>query len=247
VRPQADVAARGDRMVEREIGFEQVWNFRDIGGYSGSDDRSIQQRLIFRSMSPEWMTDADVERARAELHISTIVDLRGAGQTSGALGLPPTSRIPIDLLADLQTSQVPRPTATDGSMMLRWLLKAAATGVVEAVEALAAAEGPRLFHCSMGNNRTGIVAAVILGLAGVSDDDIIEDFMKSGDDFPRMLRHLDSVGRAIGAGGDQPPSEAPMRAGLEFIHREFGGFREYLLANGASDGALDGLTEDLVA
>ena len=37
-------------------------------------------------------------------------------------------------------------------------------------------EGAILFNCTAGKDRTGIVAALLLGLVGVSSDDIIYDY-----------------------------------------------------------------------
>ena len=33
-----------------------------------------------------------------------------------------------------------------------------------------------LFHCTAGKDRTGVVAMLMLKLAGVSDDDVIRDY-----------------------------------------------------------------------
>ncbi len=42
--------------------------------------------------------------------------------------------------------------------------------------AVDAAHRPMLFHCAAGKDRTGIVAAVLLGVLGVPDETIIEDY-----------------------------------------------------------------------
>jgi protein-tyrosine phosphatase len=36
-----------------------------------------------------------------------------------------------------------------------------------------------LFHCSHGKDRTGIIAALLLKCAGVSDEDVINDYALS--------------------------------------------------------------------
>jgi len=45
--------------------------------------------------------------------------------------------------------------------------------------ALLAAEGPVLFHCSTGKDRAGVAAALLLMALGVSDEDIVADYMLS--------------------------------------------------------------------
>jgi protein-tyrosine phosphatase len=42
-------------------------------------------------------------------------------------------------------------------------------------------EGVHLFHCSAGKDRTGWTAALLLHLAGVSDEVILEDYLATND------------------------------------------------------------------
>ena len=77
----------------RHLSFERCFNFRDLGGYATEDGRRVKWRRLFRSMTPQWMTPADVEEAKA-LGIELVVDLRGPrDDTSGPLGEPPARRI----------------------------------------------------------------------------------------------------------------------------------------------------------
>ena len=48
---------------------------------------------------------------------------------------------------------------------------------LEALEIIAEPENhPLVFHCNAGKDRTGSLAAVVLGVLGVMDEDIIEDY-----------------------------------------------------------------------
>ena len=49
----------------------------------------------------------------------------------------------------------------------------------ECAEFLAAAEGTVLFHCFTGKDRTGILAALFLGVCGASTEDIAADYSVS--------------------------------------------------------------------
>jgi protein tyrosine/serine phosphatase len=40
---------------------------------------------------------------------------------------------------------------------------------------------PLVFHCAAGKDRTGVLAALTLGLLGVADDDIADDYALSAD------------------------------------------------------------------
>ena len=49
---------------------------------------------------------------------------------------------------------------------------------------------PLLFHCSAGRDRTGVGAAMLLEMLGVSRARILEDFLVSNVTFPQMpLKH----------------------------------------------------------
>lgn len=47
--------------------------------------------------------------------------------------------------------------------------------VMEAIDECGAG-GCALFHCRAGKDRTGVIAMPLLGLAGVSDEDIVADY-----------------------------------------------------------------------
>jgi protein-tyrosine phosphatase len=55
-----------------------------------------------------------------------------------------------------------------------------------AVEAVAGAPGPALFHCTAGKDRTGILAALILRLAGVAVEPVAADYALT--DASNLLR-----------------------------------------------------------
>ncbi len=43
-------------------------------------------------------------------------------------------------------------------------------------EAFGRCEGAAMYHCTLGKDRTGVITALLLGLCGVSDEDIIADY-----------------------------------------------------------------------
>jgi len=58
--------------------------------------------------------------------------------------------------------------------------KSALTGYRRFIDLLLALEdGAILFHCFAGKDRTGVASAIILTLLGVSQEDIIRDYMRS--------------------------------------------------------------------
>src|SRR4029079_11322798 len=49
--------------------------------------------------------------------------------------------------------------------------------------AVDAVERPLLFHCAAGKDRTGVIAAVLLGVLGVAEADIVEDYELTTDHY----------------------------------------------------------------
>ena len=90
-----------------------------------------------------------------------------------------------------------------------------------------------LVHCTQGKDRTGLVVALALHLAGVTDDAIIADYAKSqgGLDVQRALM----VGEMAKTGLDPTFSDAPdevMVQTLQYIREQYGSPKEYLTLNG---------------
>src|SRR5918996_443822 len=87
------------------------------------------------------------------------------------------------------------------------LLAQSAGRVCAALAAIASevADHPTVFHCTAGKDRTGIVAALVLALLGVSEDDIVADYVLTQDVMPVMIERFPR--RAVrNRGGPRYPS-----------------------------------------
>ena len=104
-----------------------------------------------------------------------------------------------------------------GDIYCQWL-EVRRDQVRDTLRALAAPGAvPALFNCAAGKDRTGVTAALLLGLAGVPDDVIAEDYSLSGlylvhrleEDDPRTRGGVPGAGLAPEGHGDRP--RAPER------------------------------------
>ena len=123
---------------------------------------------------------------------------------------------------------------------------------VAAVAAIAAAaDGGVLVHCHAGKDRTGLVVALLLGIAGVGEADIAADYAFSGPnltqslaawindaDDPEEHEHRRRVGLA--------PEQAMLDV-LEMLESRHGGAVSYLTDGGLRERDLDRVRERLVA
>jgi protein-tyrosine phosphatase len=247
----------------RRVDFEGSFNFRDLGGWQTPDGRSVRWGRLFRADSVHLLTSADVERAVGELGIRTMIDLRSDAEiTAGGVGalvarvaerqhLPVTAygAAPID---------APRPVATADRSPTRMfeqyvaMLDVSGPLIARAVSGLAADEAlPGVFFCAAGKDRTGVLAAVVLGALGVRDEDIIEDYVLTGASMEQVIGRFASLAGAPDIYRGHPPSHfAPyaetMDRLLAHIREAHGSFAAYLRANGVAAATLDRLAAQLV-
>jgi protein-tyrosine phosphatase len=97
--------------------------------------------------------------------------------------------------------------------------------VKEVMEAIAASQPGILFNCSAGKDRTGIIAALLLGIAGAYELDIVADYALTR---VYLEDEMKAAGADWGVFGDAPP--AAMQTLLAHFKKEYGGIIEYLHA-----------------
>jgi len=235
----------------RVIEFERCFNFRDLGGYAGRDGRRVRWRRLFRSMTPEYMTDADVAKAR-ELGIRLVFDIRGRQSTSGPIGEAPARRVVYrprrGVIWTPEALQKYRELPPE--VQLPQVLDRLGRNFAKGVSAMADENGASLFHCRLGKDRSGVLAAVVLKLVGVSDEDVIADYLLSGD-AAAIARSL-----VIENGDDPTQSEARvvrepaqrnlMELVLAKLQSDYGGAYAYLRKHGVPKYKLEKLIERLL-
>ncbi len=64
------------RSPSRQVEFEGILNFRDLGGYAVPDGRQVAWRRVFRSGGLWDATPTDLLRLREEIGIRSVLDLR---------------------------------------------------------------------------------------------------------------------------------------------------------------------------
>ncbi len=236
--------------IERLVPLEGCENFRDIGGYRTQNGSRVRRGVLFRSMTPEFMTERDVAYARDVLGIRFVADLRGTSdRDSGLLGQPPTQRSAIQYMS---TSMREMPGLHDmpPEQALPLYLDHCGDGIAEAVSFLAGATpGAAVFHCLTGKDRTGSLAALLLGLFGVADEDIVEDYLLGAPLAEDVMALMAAAGKPLPEDASlhakSPPAEPSIRAFLARLNQEYGGARAYLEGLGLS-AELDRLVERMV-
>jgi protein tyrosine/serine phosphatase len=258
--------------MSRHLSLEGVVNFRDYGDYATASGRRLKKGLLYRSAAHALATDADLEAIHA-LGLATIVDLRRKGERERA----PSRRHPQfsgqviytdegDVGEDpwqLFMRQSDLSAASFRGYMYDYYDEAPFVDrhvwlYSRYFKALAQTDGPVLIHCAAGKDRTGILAALTHHVAGVSDADIMDDFLLTND--PELLaKRLPMVMQTMTeTTGRAPTEEAVMvamsveRAYLEralaAIRTRHGGVDDYLRdVLGVDDAAREALDAKLLS
>lgn len=235
----------------RDLTWDGCLNVRDLGGLPTRDGAETSDGAVVRADSVHGLTD-EGWRALVEHGIRTVVDLRGDHERED----DPPAELPVQVMhvpfmeaseeeweeiaQELETANAtPDDVAATRDAYLIFLERFKAN-VATAFRAVARApEGGVVVHCVGGKDRTGLLSAFLLHLAGVADEDIAADYALSEERL--RSRHegwfaaaetdeeLERLRRI-----SQCPADA-MTQVLAELRRRYGGVEGYLRSAGVSD------------
>ncbi len=179
---------------------ETTLNFRDLGGLAAAGG-SIRSGVLFRSEGPRNFTADQLASLQAR-GFRSIVDLRSAQERKEAphdWHGPDCRWLELDVNADLRVFgndgrerliKGPEPEIAIATMAetYREIVGALMPHWPVIAGALLADEVPMLLNCTAGKDRTGVAIALLLEIAGVSREEIVEDYLRSarfGDNLVR--------------------------------------------------------------
>lgn len=188
-----------DGFKPRFLPLEGCFNFRDLGGYATASGQSIKAGLIFRSDALQHLTVEDAKYVRETLGLVTVVDFRNTheverdGRSDAAIPWVNYHNEPV--LEERGTipatgEEDPAERLTD---MYLWALRNGGAHYGAAFNAVAGVGNlPAVFHCSAGKDRAGIFASLILGVLGVDDKTIVEDYLVTNEKVALIIQRLSS-------------------------------------------------------
>jgi protein-tyrosine phosphatase len=244
--------------VTRTLIWDGLENVRDLGGIPTEDGSSTRYGAFVRADNVRRLRDA---RTLVDYGITRVVDLRFPTELEeDVLDALPVEVTHVSLLGewddDYAEALKARMSATDPAEYLRWsyldFLDRFRPNFGEALGLIAGAPpGVVCVHCVGGRDRTGLISALVLRLAGVSIGDVGRDYAES------ETRLAESHARWVARAADEQErayrlvfAHAPaivMEQVLAALEEEHGSVRGYLLAAGAEAAALDRLRARLRA
>ncbi len=176
----------GRRIVvgERNLSFAGAGNFRDLGGYRAAEGARIRWGRVFRSDALA-LHDADFD-AFAGLGIRAVYDVRSDAEREVVPNRLPDGVHSVEVVPIVPTGAEGGPPDIDAALadgeaflaeVYLYLLEGFAPSFGGILTGLAdESRLPAVFHCAAGKDRTGMLAALLLLVLGVAQDDILDDY-----------------------------------------------------------------------
>jgi protein-tyrosine phosphatase len=224
------------------IPTENVFNLRDVGGWNALGGKKVKTGQVYRSDNYGNATDADIDHVVNHLGVRHVIDLRRAEEWDESGRFPETDGVEFHHfeMLHIKWEQIGKRVngVSDEAEVIEFLrhrytgmMESGYLAVRDSLEVIAGGE-PTVFHCMAGKDRTGIVAAVLLSILGVDDEDIAADYALTtyGSARWRVWRDL-HYGKPEIEGGLSTPAEA-MRQTIAEINARFGSMERYAEAIG---------------
>jgi protein-tyrosine phosphatase len=238
------------------IELDGAVNARDLGGLPVGDGRVIAQGALLRSDNLQDLSPADIVKLVDGIGLTTVIDLRSTAEVESE-GPSPLDAVPAvrrvhlsvlpeggkntDVAADalLLKRERDRSRYPDDVRCGHYLgyLEDRPESVVGALRAIAGSPGASIVHCAAGKDRTGVVAALTLTVAGVPAEEVIADYAATGERMDAILARLAGTRTYASDIKDTPREQhaAPpetMKAFLEQLDARYGGAAGYLARHG---------------
>lgn len=206
-------------------------NTRELGGYRAFDrGRYTCMDAVWRSDVQKYPDEGDFAFLQ-EHHITTVIDMRGEGDAlrapSGFESVEGVTycHVPIDEGSGIPESR----EAVPGSYMKIAMAK----NMPLVFKKIATAPAGVMVNCTAGKDRTGVVSALLLKLCGVSDEDVVYDYLLTREcnqkRFELIHQNYPEVDMNIII-----PDESYMREFLRLFKEHFETVEDYLTARGVT-------------
>ena len=237
----------------RHLPLPDTHNVRDLGGYVRTSGGMTQWRRLLRGDSLAHLAPTSLDRLLSE-HLALVIDLRGPHELLAEpnpfadhdqVGFANIALF--DAMSPIAMAEAP----FDMAARYKDALDRCGPRLAEVLHSIAEApEGIVLFHCTAGKDRTGIVAALLLMLAGVGEADIVADYALTATLAAPMLDRLRAAAQQRAVDMTHlnlvlASDAATMQAMLAHLHDAHGGILAYCQAIGLSSAELDRLVSRL--
>lgn len=250
-----------NKTFPRLLAWPDTLNTREMGGYPLPDGHTTRWKALVRSENTGLLTSAG-QQALVDYGIHTVIDLRFQSELDkipnpfskpaiSSNNSPHFLHIPLDQDQDLYWQHGDDPSEAMSDLYCR-LLETNRGHVARVLAAAAyAIPGGVLFHCHAGKDRTGLIAAMILGVLGAPEPLIIEDYAFTTpllEERSRQALTDSAIPKAKLDFFRTQSSSYPetMQRTLAYLERSYGGVIGYLQTTGLQPDDLAALRERFI-
>ena len=228
-----------------------AYNVRDLGGCPTADGKTTRYRAFLRADGLHNLTES-AKVDLIEYGVCTVIDLRRTFETverpNALAGMDGVEFFHLNMIGDTNPpGYIPPPqdewtTPEATAEIYRVLLDERQDVISETLVALAnSKDHTAIYHCAAGTDRTGIISALLLGLAGVPADTIIADYALSAHGLRRWVLaegipdYLADQDFTL----EEPPEilapPSAMERTLRHLSDKYGGIEPYVRHTGLTD------------
>ncbi len=252
---------------KRHIPLASLQNLRDLGGYSTTDGRKTRWRIFLRSAGMTQLTSDD-QQIMLDNGVGAVVDLRSHQNIKDAPSPFADHNDVIyhhfdfwgDSVDDFKSSKTSLTQEEKLADLYRTGFPACEEIIGEIMSTMAdAGDHATVFHCAAGKDRTGMVAALLLGLARVPHETITADYALTEKYLDSALRDHANPDPMFMPEEDNPDSSAvplplyfhsclpgTMALTLDFLDEQYGSIEGYVRKIGLSDAQINQLRSKFV-
>ncbi len=240
-----------DYKVPKPFALQGACNVRELGGYPAEDGRTTKYKAFLRGGNLKRLKKKD-RQFLYDYGVRLVIDLRSEAEIKR--GADKIDRAQMEyanfpLFDKVQSSLLKGRLPENMSEMYTEMVENSKDTIAAIFRKMIAAAGCILFHCTAGKDRTGILAMMILKVAGVPDEVIIADYSVSGGYmkpvFDKQKKWAKLVGFSI---PDYIFESRPEYISdlMEYLKKTYGSVRDYLKNIGLSDDEIGTIREKIV-
>ena len=236
---------------ERLLHIGKMTNVRDLGGYETQEGYYTKSHKYVRSTCPSGISD-DLKEQFYQYGIRTVIDLRSdyelVHQPHSLKGYKDIEYYHINLLQNENMSVLPNDIKDyqDLSGFYIFMIEANKKQFKKVFNIfLNHPYDCTLFNCSAGKDRTGVIACMLLDLAGCHEYDIVKDYSESYENNLSLIPELEKI---IDAKNHVYLESEPrmMMELLDYLRSNCGSAKEYLISCGFDEEKIMDIIENFI-
>lgn len=216
----------------RRFLLSSTLNTRDLGGYPTNSGKATTYKVFLRSDVPIQVLDNDIELLLSN-NITTIVDLRNDDEVEcKPCGFKNNKNFEYYHCKIHGDGRLPISVEAVSDSYFEMIDEQKT--VLNIMRVFAKAKGGVLYHCTAGKDRTGVISALLLLLAGVCKRDILADYQVSQAYLSSMLEQFCKSNKDVDINIITPKIEY-MEKFLDMFQQKYNSVEEYFSQIGLSD------------